>query len=166
MSFPDITPDLRALLPELRGTLEANAPLAPLSWFRTGGPAQVLFSPSDADDLASIKQEAANCFLKTLEEPPPRSVILLIGTSADRQLPTIVSRCQVVNFGRLAYSDVAELFDDVVAVFRAERADLAALGCRYVQLDEVALIMLADPDIRRVVTEGRLRAELEGIWTK
>ncbi|GGC67240.1 UDP-N-acetylmuramate dehydrogenase [Chelatococcus reniformis] len=36
----------------LRGTLERSASLAPLSWFRTGGPADVLFTPADADDLA------------------------------------------------------------------------------------------------------------------
>lgn len=60
----------------------------------------------DADDL---NEESANCFLKTLEEPPPRSVLILIGSSADRQLPTIVSRCQVVNFGRLPEDDVAAL---------------------------------------------------------
>jgi DNA polymerase III subunit delta' len=52
----------------------------------------------DADDL---NDAAANCFLKTLEEPPPRSVLLLIGTSPDRQLPTIVSRCQIVRFAPL-----------------------------------------------------------------
>lgn len=63
----------------------------------------------DADDLASSHPDAANCFLKTLEEPPPRSVIVLIGTSADRQLATIVSRCQVVNFGRLRDADVVDL---------------------------------------------------------
>src|SRR5207249_1292746 len=59
-----------------------------------------------ADDL---NEESANCFLKTLEEPPPGSVLILIGSSADRQLPTIVSRCQVVNFGRLSETDVAAL---------------------------------------------------------
>lgn len=52
MSFPDLLPDLAHLLPELRGRLSANAPLAPLTWFRVGGPAQVLFEPADADDLA------------------------------------------------------------------------------------------------------------------
>lgn len=52
VSFSDITADLRARMPELRGSLQANAPMAPLSWFRTGGPAQVLFSPVDEDDLA------------------------------------------------------------------------------------------------------------------
>jgi UDP-N-acetylmuramate dehydrogenase len=52
VSFAEITADLRTRLPELRGTLEANAPMAPLSWFRTGGPAEALFTPADEDDLA------------------------------------------------------------------------------------------------------------------
>jgi len=52
VTFPDITPDLRAAMPELRGRLLANEPLAPLTWFRVGGPAQVLFTPADEDDLA------------------------------------------------------------------------------------------------------------------
>jgi DNA polymerase-3 subunit delta' len=60
----------------------------------------------DADDL---NEESANCFLKTLEEPPPGSVLVLVGTSADRQLPTIVSRCQVVRFAPLATDVVADL---------------------------------------------------------
>ncbi|WP_210484963.1 UDP-N-acetylmuramate dehydrogenase [Microvirga antarctica] len=50
--FADLTAALRDAMPDLRGKLEANAPTAPLSWFRAGGPAQVLFSPADADDLA------------------------------------------------------------------------------------------------------------------
>jgi UDP-N-acetylmuramate dehydrogenase len=52
MTVPDITPDLRAAMPELRGRLLANEPLAPLTWFRVGGPVQVLFTPADEDDLA------------------------------------------------------------------------------------------------------------------
>lgn len=52
MSFPDITPDLKAAMPELRGRLLANQSLAELTWFRVGGPAQVLFTPADEDDLA------------------------------------------------------------------------------------------------------------------
>ncbi len=52
MTFPDITPDLKAAMPELRGRLLANQSLAELTWFRAGGPAQVLFTPSDEDDLA------------------------------------------------------------------------------------------------------------------
>jgi UDP-N-acetylmuramate dehydrogenase len=51
LSFPDITPDLKAAMPKLRGRLLANESLAPLTWFRVGGPAQALFTPADADDL-------------------------------------------------------------------------------------------------------------------
>ncbi|MBB4360952.1 UDP-N-acetylmuramate dehydrogenase [Bradyrhizobium sp. CIR18] len=52
MTFPDITPALKAAMPELRGRLLANQSLAELTWFRVGGPAQVLFTPADEDDLA------------------------------------------------------------------------------------------------------------------
>jgi len=58
LTFPDITAELRAAMPGLRGTLEANAPMAPLSWFRTGGAAQALFAPVDADDLALFLAQA------------------------------------------------------------------------------------------------------------
>jgi UDP-N-acetylmuramate dehydrogenase len=52
MSFPDIVGDLKALMPDLRGRLSANEALAPLTWFRVGGPAQALFLPADETDLA------------------------------------------------------------------------------------------------------------------
>jgi DNA polymerase-3 subunit delta' len=60
----------------------------------------------DADDL---NEASANCFLKTLEEPPPRSVFILVGTGSERQLPTIVSRCQVVRFAPLPEPTVIEI---------------------------------------------------------
>ena len=56
MSFPDIVEELRAQAPDLRGRLIANAPLAPYTWFRVGGPAQALFTPADEDDLAYFLQ--------------------------------------------------------------------------------------------------------------
>jgi UDP-N-acetylmuramate dehydrogenase len=52
MTFPDITPDLEAAMPQLRGRLLANQSLAELTWFRVGGPAQALFTPADEDDLS------------------------------------------------------------------------------------------------------------------
>ncbi len=67
MTFPDITPELKAAMPELRGRLLANQPLAELTWFRVGGPAQVLFTPSDENDLAY--------FLKRLPEQLPVTVV-------------------------------------------------------------------------------------------
>ncbi|HEV3344405.1 MAG TPA: DNA polymerase III subunit delta' [Pirellulales bacterium] len=61
------------------------------------------------DDADYLNEEGANCLLKTLEEPPPRSVMILIGTSADRQLPTIRSRSQIMRFSSLAEEVVASL---------------------------------------------------------
>jgi DNA polymerase-3 subunit delta' len=60
----------------------------------------------DADDLNAA---SANSFLKTLEEPPPGSTLLLIGTSPELQLPTILSRCQVVHFAPLPVELVKEI---------------------------------------------------------
>jgi DNA polymerase III subunit delta' len=61
------------------------------------------------DDADTIAEEGANSLLKTLEEPPPGSVIILISTSLQRQLPTIRSRCQVVRFQPLSESILATL---------------------------------------------------------
>ena len=52
MTFPDLLPALGLRMPQLRGRLTANAPLADITWFRVGGPAQVLFTPADEADLA------------------------------------------------------------------------------------------------------------------
>ena len=43
-----------SVAPRLRGRLTADAPLAPFTWFRVGGPAQYLFSPADEEDLAHL----------------------------------------------------------------------------------------------------------------
>ena len=53
------------------------------------------------DDADYLNIEGANAMLKTLEEPPKNSVLILIGTSAGRQLPTIRSRCQAIWFAPL-----------------------------------------------------------------
>jgi UDP-N-acetylmuramate dehydrogenase len=60
MTFPDITPDLKAVMPHLRGRLLANQSLAELTWFRVGGPAQLLFTPSDEEDLAYFLEHLPN----------------------------------------------------------------------------------------------------------
>ncbi|TWT74110.1 DNA polymerase III subunit [Allorhodopirellula solitaria] len=49
-------------------------------------------------DADFLNEEGANCLLKTLEEPPSNAIIILIGTSEQRQLPTIRSRCQTMRF--------------------------------------------------------------------
>jgi 5-methyltetrahydropteroyltriglutamate--homocysteine methyltransferase len=47
-----------------------------------------------------------------------------------------------------AYADASAYFDDLAGVYRAELAELTQAGCRYLQLDEVPVAMLCDPDVR------------------
>jgi len=54
-------------LPPVRGRLAANAPIGPSTWFRVGGPAEVLFRPADEADLAN--------FLKALPADIPVTAI-------------------------------------------------------------------------------------------
>ncbi|MEZ5816000.1 MAG: UDP-N-acetylmuramate dehydrogenase [Hyphomicrobiaceae bacterium] len=50
--MPGLLEDLNAAMPDLRGRLAAGSPLADITWFRVGGPAEVLFTPADEADLA------------------------------------------------------------------------------------------------------------------
>lgn len=50
----DLVAKLRAALPDLKGRLDADAPLAPFTWFRVGGPADALFVPADESDLQAF----------------------------------------------------------------------------------------------------------------
>jgi len=51
------------------------------------------------DQAEKMTLEASNCLLKTIEEPPYYAIIILICSKIDPILPTIISRCQIVNFG-------------------------------------------------------------------
>ncbi|MEP6915540.1 MAG: AAA family ATPase, partial [Acidobacteriota bacterium] len=59
------------------------------------------------DDADAVNVEAQNALLKTLEEPPATSTFVLVTSRPDVLLPTVLSRCQRLRFGRLAPADVA-----------------------------------------------------------
>jgi len=67
MTFPDIVPEFKARMPELRGRLLANQSLGEFTWFRVGGPGQAFFMPEDENDLAY--------FLRNLAPEIPVTVI-------------------------------------------------------------------------------------------
>ncbi len=79
----------------------------------------------DADDF---NEESANSFLKTLEEPAPGALLLLIATDLGRQLPTILSRCQIVHFARLSDPDVTAILEEHGVADPAKRARLARMA--------------------------------------
>ena len=61
-------------LPPLRGRVQAEAVLAPQTWFRVGGPAEALVRPADTDDLCD--------FLRALPHGVPVTVIVLLTMDA------------------------------------------------------------------------------------
>ncbi len=78
------------------------------------------------DDADFLNVEGANCLLKTLEEPPANSLLILIGTSEQQQLPTILSRSQVVRFSALTVDDVRTVLGRIALETEADLNDLAA----------------------------------------
>lgn len=79
------------------------------------------------DDADWFNAESANSLLKLLEEPPPGALLLLLGTSRSRQLPTILSRVQVVPFGAVPTESLAGLIQaQGLAANAAAASQLAA----------------------------------------
>ena len=95
MSFPDLLEEHPGLSDGIRGKLTSNAPLSAVTWFRTGGPAQLLYQPADSDDLA--------LFLSRLPETVP---VLPLGLGSnllirDGGLEGVVIRLTAKGFGQI-----------------------------------------------------------------
>ena len=77
---------------------------------------QLTFPPLEAkvrvivlEDIHTMRREAANSLLKTLEEPAPGNLLILTADLAGDVLPTILSRCQIISFGSLDHKDMAQV---------------------------------------------------------
>ena len=71
-----------------------------------------------------MTEAAQNCLLKTLEEPPPNTVLILTTAYADHLLPTCLSRCQVIALSPVGRSAVV----DFIASRQGSREDAEALA--------------------------------------
>ena len=102
------------------------------------------------NDTDFFNVEGANALLKTLEEPPTDAVLILLGTSTAKQLPTIRSRCQIVRFSPLP--------PEVLSAILVEKgiADSTAQGEKWAVQAEGSLDQakeLADGDVDSLRTE-------------
>ncbi|MGZ4179966.1 MAG: DNA polymerase III subunit gamma/tau [Solirubrobacteraceae bacterium] len=66
------------------------------------------------DEAHMLSSQAWNAFLKTLEEPPPRTIFVLATTEAQKVLPTVVDRCHRFDFGRPSVEQVGKVLARVV----------------------------------------------------
>jgi len=64
------------------------------------------------DQAEKMSQSAMNCLLKTLEEPPENSLLILVTTSQDMLTQTIISRCQIIKFNRLMDSIIHKILTE------------------------------------------------------
>jgi DNA polymerase-3 subunit gamma/tau len=79
------------------------------------------------DEAHMLTKEAWNAFLKTLEEPPPRTVFVLATTEAHKVMPTIADRCQRFDFQRPSLEQISEVLDRV-AVQEGIQVDQGAVA--------------------------------------
>lgn len=103
---------------------------------------QLQFSPYNSpkklaiiEDAQTMTPEAQNAILKTLEEPPPKTVLFLECPTQDALLPTIVSRCSVVNLGIAPTQNTETLMKFVKTV---EHIATQPIGERIAITDEIA----------------------------
>jgi UDP-N-acetylmuramate dehydrogenase len=123
MTFPDITPELKTAMPQLRGRLLANEQLGLLTWFRVGGPAQILFTPADEDDLAYF-----------LAKLPDGIAVYVVGVGSnlivrDGGMPGVVIRLSPRGFGETsADGDIVRAGTAALDKRVAETAAAANIG--------------------------------------
>ena len=80
------------------------------------------------DGADRMTAESANALLKTLEEPPPDTLLILLAAETERLLPTIVSRCQQVRFTSLPIDQMVEALTRRLSIEEAEAKTVAELS--------------------------------------
>ncbi len=116
------------------------------------------------DGAEYLNEESANCLLKTLEEPPPQVLIILLALNDSSLLPTIVSRCQRVELFPVPAGAIEQELRERRDV-EPEKAGLLARLCRgsigwaiAASLDEK---LIQERDLRLVELQGLAAASLE-----
>ena len=109
---------------------------------------QIIYQPLEASrkvyiltDTERMNPEAENCLLKTLEEPPASSVLILLTSNLSALLPTTRSRCQILQFHAMPTQELAEILADKFSVSPEQAITLAiaadgAIGKALTQLEK------------------------------
>jgi DNA polymerase-3 subunit delta' len=120
------------------------------------------------DDAHRMSEEAMNALLKTLEEPPERTLLILVSAVADRLLGTIRSRCQVIHFAPLPEEELADVArrklmlggDDARAAALLAEGSYGALVTRG---PEIAELRAEAKDLQSRILSGELNAVIESL---
>ena len=138
-----------------RLTQYSGIPNIPVDWIReaneaimrggTEGPANVVI----IDGVDTMSDKSANAMLKTLEEPPPGTVMILLTDKHHAVLPTIVSRCQTMRFTQLTPDQIkGALYKRLRAGTLGKQPDDA------VSDDDVEVITFVKKEVRKETKKG------------
>ena len=120
---------------------------------------QIIYEPLEASrkvyilaDVERMNAEAENCLLKTLEEPPASSVLILLTSNIQALLPTTRSRCQILQFHPMLTQELAEVLTDKFSVVPEQATSLAiaaggAIGKALTQLKKGDTLTEEVPEI-------------------
>ncbi|MDH3359418.1 MAG: DNA polymerase III subunit delta' [Desulfobulbaceae bacterium] len=122
--FSDNHPDLIHIEPE--GAAIKISQIRELKKTLTFPPFEASYRVVVLTEIHTMRREAANSMLKTLEEPPEDTILILTGDETGGILPTILSRCQVIPFFALPFAQVAKTLQAETEISPEEAASLAA----------------------------------------
>ena len=121
--------DLERLAPDFRGRVSENAPLAPFTWFRVGGPADLIASPADEDDLAYL-----------LSRLPPDIPVLVVGLGSNLIVRDGGVRGLVIRLGGKALGGVETTPDHRVIAGAAALDSAVARAAAEAGIDGLAFL--------------------------
>jgi DNA polymerase-3 subunit delta' len=114
-----------------------------------------------------MTDEAVNAFLKTLEEPPGETVIILITANLHSLLPTVVSRCQVIKFNALAGDHIKEILVKDYGFAERDASILSSLSKgglgRAVTMDYESVCKERDEALKLIISSAK--GDTEYIFT-
>lgn len=124
-------PDFSLIVPEGR-QIQINQ-IRDINWRLSLKPVKAPLLSVVIDQAHSMTRQAQNCFLKTLEEPKNKSLLILITEHPKFLLPTIISRCQTIKFYPVAISEISDY--------------LRAKKLKQEQVEEITQICLGRPGV-------------------
>ena len=108
----EIHPDVNWITPEGAGGV---IKIEKIRWLKKNislKPYEAKFKFYIVDKAHQMPNEAANSLLRTLEEPPPNSILILISDKPERLLSTIKSRCQMIRFQAMTLNELEKILED------------------------------------------------------
>jgi DNA polymerase-3 subunit delta' len=119
------------------------------------------------DDADRMSEEAMNALLKTLEEPPEGTLLLLIASAPERLLPTIRSRCQTIFFHPLGDEEIVRLLKSKMVDDPSARAAAVlaggSVGTAMGLVPDIAEVLGLAKELQERVLAGELNPVIEAL---